>query len=101
MSVTRKTTDLTPAERAFLDRQGRLQAINLLDSNLIGIDRFRKGGGSFNVTASRCAVGLLGVVEAGAAAARDRAGESELMEKISALAARRALGMTIALFLKR
>jgi hypothetical protein len=92
MNVTRKTTDLTPAERAFLDRQGRLRAINLLDSNLMGIDRFRTGGGSFNVTASRWAVGLLGVVEAGAAAARDRAGESELMEKTSALAARRALG---------
>jgi hypothetical protein len=44
----RKTTDLTPEEHRFLHRQGQLQLLNFLDSNLIGIDAFH----DINVTAA-------------------------------------------------
>ena len=36
----RKPSDLTPDERRFLRKQGRLQYLNFLDPNLIGIDAF-------------------------------------------------------------
>ncbi len=44
----RKTTDLTAEDRRFLHRQGQLQLLNFLDSNLIGIDAFH----DVNVTAA-------------------------------------------------
>ncbi|HEY8181769.1 MAG TPA: hypothetical protein VII32_05980 [Thermoanaerobaculia bacterium] len=44
----RKPSDLTPEERRFLRRQGQLQYLNFLDSNLIGIDAFH----DVNVTAA-------------------------------------------------
>ena len=44
----RKPSDLTPEELRFLHRQGQLQYVNFLDSNLIGIDAFH----DVNVTAA-------------------------------------------------
>lgn len=46
----RKTTDLTPEELAFLDKQGKLSLVNFADSNMIGIDSFRTGGVEWNAT---------------------------------------------------
>ena len=44
----RKPSDLTDDERRFLHRQGQLQYLNFLDSNLIGIDAFH----DVNITAA-------------------------------------------------
>lgn len=47
----RRTTDLTPEERAWIDRQGRRMLLNFLDPNLVGIDGFTWRGTTMNVTA--------------------------------------------------
>jgi hypothetical protein len=48
----RKSTDLTPDERAFLHKQGRLQLLNFLDPNLVGIDGANVGGVTVNASAA-------------------------------------------------
>lgn len=48
----RKTTDLTPHERAFLKKQGQLQWINFADPNLAGFSGFETRGVRWNATAS-------------------------------------------------
>ena len=48
----RKPSQLTPAERSYLRRQGRLEAFNFVDSNLFDVERFRGRGFQWNVTAS-------------------------------------------------
>lgn len=52
----RRPSDLTPAERSFLKRQGTLALINFLDPNLAGFDEFRTTisgkSVSWNLTAS-------------------------------------------------
>ena len=48
----RKSTDMTPQERAFLHRQGQLQLINLLDPNLADFDGMTIGRATVNANAA-------------------------------------------------
>lgn len=48
----RKSTDLTPRELAFLHRQGKLQWLNFLDPNLVGVDGFKVGEATVNANAA-------------------------------------------------
>ena len=48
----RKSTDMTPEERSFLHRQGKLQLLNFLDPNLIGVDGFKVADLTVNANAS-------------------------------------------------
>jgi hypothetical protein len=52
----RKPSDLTPEERRFIHRMGKMQFINFADPNLVGVDDFHANIGgrriAFNVTGS-------------------------------------------------
>ena len=71
----RKSTDMTPQERAFLRRQGRLQLINFLDPNLGEFDGVTIGKTTVNANAAHLLTSFGYVIDANVFARR---GEQKL-----------------------